>query len=159
MGFKSWQKQDTVSSPKHPHQLHHQPSLQRNENQSFFSGSKVASGDGLTTNIHPEPSLKISGATPTLNLSPSRAHIWKTVFYRYLLPTYVSLNRSHPFWSYKATLSHITYPLHAHCMTHLFYLHWSNYINIMNSSNNKTHYIVFWVLLLLTPSIGQISFW
>ena len=90
----------------------------------LFSGSKVTSADSLTTNIHLEPSLKISGAIPPLNL-----------------------------------LSHITYPLYAHCMTHLFYLHWSNYINIMNSFNNETHYIVFYVLLLLTPSIDQISFW
>ena len=70
--------------------------------------------------------------------------------------TYISLNRSHPFWSHKATLLHITYLSHAHCMTHLFNLHLSNYINIMNGSNNKPHYTLFCVLLLLAPSIGQI---
>ena len=54
---------------------------------------------------------------------------------------------------------YITYPLHAHYTTHLFQLHWSNYINIMNSSNNKPHYIFFCVLLLLTPSVSQKFSW
>ena len=75
MGFKSWQKQDTISSPKHPDQLQRPPSLQLNENQNFISGSKVASADSLTTHICIEPSLKISGAIPPLNLSPPMAHI------------------------------------------------------------------------------------
>jgi hypothetical protein len=56
---------------------------------------------------------------------------------------HVSLNRSH------------SYLLHAHYMTHLFHLHWSNYINIMNSSKNKPHYTIFCVLLL-TPSMSDI---
>jgi len=55
---------------------------------------------------------------------------------------YISLNRPHPFWSYRETLLYITYPLHAHYMTHLFHLHWPNYINTMNRSNNETHYIL-----------------
>jgi len=42
---------------------------------SFFSGSKVASADSLTTHICLQQSLKISGAIPPLNLSPSMAHI------------------------------------------------------------------------------------
>ena len=87
MGFKSWQKQNTISSPKHPHQLQHPPCLQLNENHSFFSGSKVASADSLTTHIHLEPSLKISGAIPPLNLSPSKAHILP------LSPTYVHISQ------------------------------------------------------------------
>ena len=89
---------------------------------SIFPGSKVASADSLTTHICLEPSLKISGAIPPLNLSPSMAHIG-TLFYLNLLPMYISLNRSHSFWSYKGTLLYITYPLHAHYMTHLFHLH------------------------------------
>jgi len=92
-------------------------------NSSCFSGSKVASADSLTTHICLESSLKISGAIPPLNLSPSMAHIGTTLLYLYLPPMYVSLKRSHPFWSYKATLSYIMYPLYAHYMTHLFYLH------------------------------------
>ena len=68
---------------------------------------------------------------------------WDNFFYLYPLPIYISVNRSHPFWSYKGTLIYITYLLHAHCMNHLFNLHWSNYINTMNSSNNKPHYIIF----------------
>jgi hypothetical protein len=79
--------------------------------------------------------------------------------YLNLLPMYISLNRSHPFWSYKGTLLYITHPSHAHYMTHLFHLHWSNHINIMKSSNNKPHYIIFCVLQLLTPSIVQIISW
>jgi len=124
---------------------------------SFFSGSKVASADSLTTHICLEPSLKISGATPPLNLSPSTAHSG-TSFYPNHLPLYISLKRSHPFWSYKGTFLYITFPLHSHYMTHLFHLQWSNYINIMNSYNNKPHYIIFCVLLLLTPSTGQIVY-
>jgi len=56
---------------KHPHQFQCPPSLQHNENQSFFSGSKVASADSLTSHIHLETSLKINGAIPPLNLRPS----------------------------------------------------------------------------------------
>jgi hypothetical protein len=44
-------------------------------NSSFFSGSKVVRADSLTTHICLEPSLKISGAIPPLNLSPSVAHV------------------------------------------------------------------------------------
>ena len=54
---------------------------------------------------------------------------------------------------------YFTYPSHAHYMTHLFHLHWSNYSNIMNNSNNKPHYIFFWVLLLLTSSVSQKFSW
>ena len=111
-------------------------------NSSFFCGNKVASADSLTTHIHVEPRLKISGAVPPLNLSATMAHIGTTWFYLYLLPMYVSLKKSHPFWSYKGTLLYITYPSHAHYMTHLFHLHWSIYINIMNSSNNETQFIL-----------------
>jgi hypothetical protein len=47
-------------------------------NSGFFSGSKVASADSLTTHIHIEPSLKISTAIPPHNLSLSMAHIATT---------------------------------------------------------------------------------
>jgi hypothetical protein len=43
-------------------------------NTSFFSASKVASADSLTTHICLEPSLKISGAIPPLYLPLSRNH-------------------------------------------------------------------------------------
>ena len=89
---------------------------------SFFSGSKVASADSLTTPTCLERSLQISGAIPPFNLSPSMAHVG-TSFYPNHLPVYISLNRSHPFWSYKGTFLYITFPLHSHYMTHLFYLH------------------------------------
>jgi len=89
---------------------------------SFFSGSKVASADSRTTHICLEPSLQISGAISPLNLSPSMAHSVTTLFYLNLLPMYISLKRTHPFWSYKGTFLYITFPLHAHYMTHLFNL-------------------------------------
>ena len=68
-------------------------------NYSFFSGSKLARADSLTTHIRLEPSLKISGAIPTLNLSPSMAHSGKTLFNPKHLPMYISLKNSHSFWS------------------------------------------------------------
>jgi hypothetical protein len=94
-------------------------------NSSFFCGCKVASADSLTTHICLQPSLKISGAIPPLNLSASMAHIGTTKVYLNFLPMYISVNRSHPFWSHKATLLYITYPSHAHntTQTHLFHLH------------------------------------
>jgi len=135
------------------------PTLPPNQwNPELFSGSNVASAGSLSTHIHLKPSLKISGAIPPHNLSPSTAHSG-TSFYPNHLPLYISLNRSHPFWSYKGTFLYITFPLHSHYMTHLFHLHWSNYINIMNSYNNKPQPIIFCVLLLLTPSTGQIASW
>jgi hypothetical protein len=115
----------------------------------------VVRADSLITHIHLQPSLKISGAIPPLNLSPSMAHAG-TSFYPNHLPLYISLKRKHPFWSYKGTFLYITFPLHSHYMTHSSHLHWSNHINIMNSYSNKHHYIIFCVLLLI-PSIGQIS--
>ena len=75
---------------------------------------------------------------------------WHTVGLLYFtlnsyLCTYFSRG---PFWSYKGTILYNTYSLHAHYMTHLFHLYWTNYINIMNSSNTKYHYIIFCVPLL-----------
>ena len=78
-------------------------SSQPASNYSFFSGSKLARADSLTTHIRLEPSLKISGATPPLNLSPSMAHSGTTLFYPNHLPMYISVKKSHPFWSYKGT--------------------------------------------------------
>ena len=74
-------------------------------NSSFFSGSKVASAENLTTHIYVVQSLKISGAKTPPNLLSSMAHIGTNLFYLSLLPMYISLNRSYPFWSYKGTLS------------------------------------------------------
>jgi hypothetical protein len=65
---------------------------------------------------------------------------------------YFSLNMSRPYWSYKGTFLYTIYLLHAHYMIRLFHLHWSNYI--MKCSNNKPHFIIFCVFLILTPSIG-----
>jgi hypothetical protein len=76
------------------------PAPTQHPTPAFFSGSKVASAESLTTHIRLEPSLKISGATPPFNLSASVAHIGTTLFYLNHLPIYLSLNRSHPFWSY-----------------------------------------------------------
>jgi len=149
----------TIYCTKHSDQLQHPPSLQFNETQSFFSGSNVASADSLTTHICIEQSLQISGAIPPLNLSPSMAHVGTTFFYPNHLPLYISLNRSHPFWSYKGTFLYITFPLHSHYMTHLSHLHWSNYISTITSFNNEPQSIIFCVLLLLTPSTGQKFSW
>ena len=111
-------------------------------NCSFFAGSKVASVDSLTTHICLDARLKSVELYLHSTCLPPWHILGQLLFYLYPLPMYVSLNRSHPFWSYERTLLYITYPLHAHYMTHLFHLHWSNYINIMNSSNNETHYIL-----------------
>ena len=156
LGLKFWQKQENYLFSKTSDQPQHPPSLQLKENQSFFSGSKVARADSLTIHICLVPSLKISGAIPPLNMSAS----WHIVGLLYFtltsyLCTYLSRG---PFWSYKGTFVYISYPLHAHYMTHLFHLHWSNYINIMKSYNNETH-INFWFLLLLAPSISHIFSW
>jgi len=64
--FKSWQKQENslhiqTSSSAHPA-----------SNSSFFSGSKVASADSLTTHMCIQPSLKISGAIPHSTCLPPR---------------------------------------------------------------------------------------
>ena len=108
----------------------------------------MARADSLTTHIRLQPSLKINGAIPPLNLSVSMAHIGTILFYLYLLPMYVSLKKSHLFWSYKGTLLHITYLLHAHYMNHLHNLHRSSYINIMKSSDNEPHYMIFCVFAI-----------
>jgi len=96
---------------------------QINENQNFFSGSKLAKEDTLTTYIHLEPSLKISGAIPPLNLPLSMAHIGTTLIYHYLQTMYLFLKRSHPFWSCKGTFLYIIYLIHALYMTNLIHLH------------------------------------
>ena len=153
-----WSKRN-ISSPNHPDQFQCPPSLQLNENHSFFSGSKVSWADSLSTHIHLEASLKINGAIPPLNLSAPMSHMCTILFYLNLLPKYIFLKRSHSFWSYKGDILYITYLLHAHSKTHLFHLHWFININIMMSSNNKPHYIIFCFLLLLTPSIGHIFSW
>jgi len=99
-----------ISPPKHPDQLQRPHSLQLNANHSFFSGSKVARADSLTTIICLEPSSQISGATPPLNLSPSMAHSGTTLFYLHPLPMHISLKKSHPFWPHKGTIFYITFP-------------------------------------------------
>jgi hypothetical protein len=91
----------SISSATHPDRSSTNPA----SNSSFFSGSKLANADSLTTHIHIEPSLKISGAIPPLNLSATMTHIGTTKFYLIFLPMYIFLNRSHCFWSYKGTLS------------------------------------------------------
>ena len=93
-GFKNLGTSKTnTSSPKHPHQLQHPPSLQLNENQSVLSGRKVARADSLTTHTHLQPSFKIGRAIPPLNQSAPMAHNGTTLFYLYFLPTYISLKR------------------------------------------------------------------
>jgi len=124
-------------------------------NSSYFSGSKGATNDSLMNHIPLEPSLKISGAIPPLHLSPSVAHTGTTSFYPNHLPIYIFFKRSHPLWSYKGTFVYSSYSLHAHYMTHLFHLYLSNYINVMKSFNNKPHYTIFCIRLLLTPFISQ----
>jgi hypothetical protein len=64
--------------PSHLQNIQASSSAHPASNSSFFSGSKVASADSLTTHICLEPSLKINGALPTLNLSASMAHIGTT---------------------------------------------------------------------------------
>jgi len=96
MGFKSWQQQENYLSPKHPDELHHPLSIQLNENQSSFSGSKATRADSPNTQILVEASIKIIAAILPLNLSPSMAHIGTTLFYLHpYLCTYLS--RCHVF--------------------------------------------------------------
>jgi hypothetical protein len=146
LGIKSWQKQENslFSKTSRPAPMHTQPPTQWKP--QLFSGSKVARADSLTTIIYLEPSLQISEAIPPLNLSPSVANSGTTLFYPHLLPMYISQEVTFFLTSQRNHLIHY-FPLQAHCMTHLFHLHWSNYINIMNSSNNKTHYIIFCPLI------------
>jgi len=74
-------------------------------NSCFFSGSTVASAESLTTHICLEPSLKISGAVPPLNLSASMAHIGTTqfylTFYLYLLLSFSATSVICDFLSFK----------------------------------------------------------
>ena len=74
-----------------------QPASNSMKTTAFFSGSKVARADGLTSIICLEPSLQISGAIPPLNLSSSVANSGTTLFYLHVLPMYIYLNKSHPF--------------------------------------------------------------
>jgi hypothetical protein len=60
----------------------------------------VARAYSLTTHICLDPSLKFIGTIPPLKLSATMAHSLTTLFYFNLLPMYISLNRSHLFWSY-----------------------------------------------------------
>ena len=121
--FKSLHKQETnlLSKTSRPAPAPTQPPTP--QKTKAFSLAVKWPVQTLTTHNHLQPSLKIIGAIPTINLSPSMAHIGTTSLYLYLQPTYISLNRSHPFWSYKRTFLYITYPLHAHYMNHLLYLH------------------------------------
>jgi hypothetical protein len=91
--------------------IHYKNSLLQNFNGNYYvqknlpgnCSSNVARTDSLTTHNSLEPSLKISGALPSFNLSHSIAHIGTTVLYLYFLPMYISLKRPHPFQSYKGT--------------------------------------------------------
>jgi len=73
-----------------------------------------------------------------------------------LPPNYVPPPKVHFLSGLVQSFLYITCISHAHHWNYLFNLHWSNYTNIMKSSNNKTHYIIFCVLLLLTPFTYQI---
>ena len=89
-------------------------SLQLNENQSFISGSKVARADSLTIHICLEPSLKISGAIPPLNLFISMAHNGTNVLYLCLLPMYISILSGpikKPFYKLLTSYMHTTWPI------------------------------------------------
>jgi hypothetical protein len=121
----------TISSPKHPVHFQCPPCLQINVNQSFFSGSKVARADTLTTHICLEPSLKIIVAKPTLNLEIVGQLYFTLTSYlcTYLSTGHISGLIKEPFYTSLTAYMHTTW--------HLFHLRWSNYINIMNSSNNK----------------------
>jgi hypothetical protein len=106
LGFKSSHEQDYYLFFKTSTLALAPKQLQLNENQSFFYGIKVTREDNMTTHIRQEPSLKISGAIPPLNLSATMAHIGTTLFNLYLLPMHITLKRSHPFWSRKGTVIH-----------------------------------------------------
>jgi hypothetical protein len=116
----------------------------------------VAKAVSLTNHIHTEPTLKsVELYLHSTCLPPWYILVQPNFTFTSYLCTYLSTGHTLSGLIKQPSL-HITHPLHAHYKTHLFHLHWSSYINIMNSSNNETHYIIFCALLLLTPSIGQI---
>jgi len=116
----------TIYTQKYSDQLQHPPTLQI----QLFSGRQS------DNSIRLEPSLKISGAIPPLNLSLSMANSGTTLFNLNLLAMYKSLKRSHPFWTYKRTFLYSSYCLHAHCMTHLFHLYSFEYMKVMKRLTN-----------------------
>ena len=133
-------------------------SISRDSNYTFFSFIKLRRAESLTTHIRLEPVLKISGAIPLLNLSPCMAHSGTILFYPYHLPMYISVKKS-MLSGLKKVLLYSSYCLHEYCMTHFFQLYWPNYRKIMKCFNNEPHYIIFCVLLLLTPSVIQNFSW
>ena len=76
----------------------------------------MARADSLSTSIHLESSLKISGAIPTLNLSASMAHSGTT--YLTLPPTYLSRDHmlscliKEPFYTLFTSYMHTTSPIY-----------------------------------------------
>ena len=70
-----------------------------------------------------------------------------------LPPMYLS-QRSHLSGPVGSFLYIIYFP-HAHYLNNVYYILWSNYVNIMRSTDNKAHYKIIYILLL-TPPIGQI---
>ena len=113
-----------ISSPKHPDQLQRPPSLQLNENQSFFT-YRMARG---IQSEHSHPSrAKFKNQWSYTSTKPVSLHgtYWDFIFP--LPPTYVQISQEVTYFlSYKGSFLYITYTSHAHYMNHLFHLHSSN---------------------------------
>ena len=127
-------------------------SSQPASNYSFFSSSKLASADSLTTHMFLVPSFKISGAIPPLNLSPSMAHSGTTSSNPNHLPIYIYVKKSHPFWFYKGTFTQILL-LTCTLRDPLIHFHWSKYINIMKRFFTELRCRKLW------PGISEMKHW
>jgi hypothetical protein len=98
----------TISSQKHPEQLQRPTCLQLNENQSFFSGSKVARAVSQATHFCLAQSLKKEWSYTSTKPVCLHGTQWDNCIFLNLLPMHISFKRSHPFRSYKGTFLYIT---------------------------------------------------
>jgi hypothetical protein len=105
MRFISWQKQQNYFFFKTPRPAPKIMQPQLNKNHNIFSGIEVDKADIITTHVCPDLRLILNVAISPQYLSASMAHSRNTLLYRNLPPMYITLNRSHPFWSYTGTFS------------------------------------------------------
>jgi hypothetical protein len=103
-------------------------------NSSYFCGSKVARAYSLTNHMS---RAKFKNQWSYTSTQFALFHGIVGLYLKHIL-MYISRKTSHSIWSYKGTFLSITYLSHAHYMTHLFLLHWSNYINPLTQKLNPS---------------------
>jgi len=103
-------------------------------NSSYFCGSKVARAYSLTNHMS-RAKFKNQWSYTLTQFALFHGIVGH---YLKLILMYISRTRSHSICSYRGTFLYITYLSHAHYMTHLFYLHWSNYINPLTQELNPS---------------------